>query len=225
VPSKADEAAVLSLLEPSQALEDADGNIYLFRLTDAQAAHAPSGLAEVRDQVEADYRAAKAFERAVDQAKQFVDAAKKDGLSQAAAASGKQVIATGTIGRGMFGLPPTTVPNYPTTPESRQELIGRAYQLLSEATPTAPHPVAVIELPEERKVVVAELGTVTSTMPAEQMYFMRMSLAREMEFQQAQDLAADWFNADAIRSRLNYKPLDDTRKNKNTDRTKTASAG
>jgi len=225
VPSKADEAAVLSLLEPSQPLEDADGNIYLFRLTDAQAAHAPSGLAEVRDQVEADYRAAKAFERAVDQAKQFVDAAKKDGLSQAAAASGKQVIATGTIGRGMFGLPPTTVPNYPTTPESRQELIGRAYQLLSEATPTAPHPVAVIELPEERKVVVAELGTVTSTMPAEQMYFMRMSLAREMEFQQSQDLAADWFNADAIRSRLNYKPLDDTRKNKNTDRTKTASAG
>jgi hypothetical protein len=54
VPSKADESAVLSLLEPSQPLEDADGNVYLFRLTDAQPAQAPQGLADVRDQVEAD---------------------------------------------------------------------------------------------------------------------------------------------------------------------------
>jgi hypothetical protein len=225
VPSKADEAAVLSLLEPSQPLEDADGNFYLFRLTDAQPAHAPSGLAEVRDQVEADYRAARAYERAVEEARQFAEAAKKDGLAQAAAAAGRQVIATGSIGRGMFGLPPTTIPNYPTTPESRQALIGQAYQLLSEATPQAPHPVAVVSLPEEHKVVVAELGNVTSTMPPEQAYLVRLSIARELEFQQAQDLAADWFNAEAIRNRLNYKSLDDTHKGKNNDRTKTASAG
>jgi hypothetical protein len=223
VPSKADESAVLSLLEPSQPLEDADGNVYLFRLTDAQPAQAPQGLADVRDQVEADYRAARAFEGAMEQAKQFLEAAKKDGLEPAAAGRGKRVIATGPIGRGMFGLPPTTIPSYPTTPESRQVLIGHAFQLLSEATPQAPHPVAMVELPKERKVVVAELGQVTSTMPPEQLYAMRLGLAREMEFQQAQDLAADWFSADAIRGRLNYHPLDDGRQVED-DRTKTASA-
>jgi hypothetical protein len=122
----------------------------------------------------------------------------------------------------MFGLPPTTIPSYPTDPESRQLLIGHAYRLLAEATPQAPHPVAVVELPEARKVVVAELGEVTSTMPPEQAYVMRAGLARDLEFQQAQDLAAEWFSADAIRSRLQYRALDDGRKSK-TDRTKTAS--
>ena len=32
---------------------------------------------------------------------------------------------------GMFGMPPTTIPSYPTTPETRQALVGRAAELVS----------------------------------------------------------------------------------------------
>jgi hypothetical protein len=122
----------------------------------------------------------------------------------------------------MFGLPPTTIPSYPTTPESRQVLIGHAFQLLSEATPQAPHPVAMVELPKERKVVVAELGQVTSTMPPEQLYAMRLGLARETGVPAAQDLAADW--SAPTRSAAAQLPPAGRRAQVEDDRTKTASA-
>ena len=209
VPQSADPAAVLSVLEPSQPVEDISGNVYLFRLTDAQPAHAPQSLAEVREQVEADYRAGQAYDRAVEAARQLAEAAKKQGLAQAAAAAGLKVITTGTIGRGMFGLPPTTIPSYPTTPESRQAIVTEAADLLAQATPDAPHPVGVVELPEDRKVVVAELGAVTSRLPADQAYLTRLGVAHQMEFQEAQNLAAEWFTEAAIKARLNYRSLDE----------------
>lgn len=224
VPQSADPASVLSVLEPSQPLEDISGNVYLFRLTDAQPAQAPASLAEVREQVEADYRAAYAYERAVEAARQFAEAAKKQGLAQAAASAGKNVITTGTISRGMFGLPPTTIPSYPTSPESRQVIVAEAADLLTQATPDAPHPIGVIELPEEKKVVVAELGAVTSRLPADQAYLTRIGVAHQMEFQQAQDLAALWFTEAAIKSRLNYRSLnEESRSTRDTDRTASAS--
>jgi hypothetical protein len=223
VPAKADASARLALLQPSQPLEDTEGNVYVFRLTDAQRAHRPSDLAEVRDQVEADYRAARAFEKTVEAARQFLEAAKKDGLAKAAAAAGKPVVATGTIGRGMYGMPPTTIPNYPTSGPSVRALAAEAQELLNQATPDAPHPAALVELPEERKVVVAELGEVTSRIQPDTAYATRLGVAHQMAFQQAQDLAADWFTEDAIKARLNYRSLEPDA-NPKKDRTRTASA-
>ena len=227
VPQRADAGDVLSLLEPSHPLEDADGNVYLFRLTDAQPAHAPQSLAEVRDQVEQDLRTARAYEKAVEEAKKLLEAAKKNGLAQAAAAAGRQVVATGTISHGFYGMGPTTIPNYPTSPESRMMLAGQGMLLLSEATPDAPHPVAVVPLPEDKKVVVAELGNITNRLPADQAYLTRIGVAHQMEFMQAQDLAAEWFTAPAVKARMPYRPLDEERKtttDRTNDRTKTASA-
>lgn len=207
VPKTADAAAVLSILEPSQPIEDTAGNSYLFRLTDAQAAHAPAELAEVREQVEADYLAARAFEKTQQEAKEFLESAKKDGLAVAAAAAKRPVIATGTISRGMYGMPPTTIPSYPTTPESRQLLVMQSYLLLSQATPDAPHPVAMVLLPEEKKAVVVELGEVTSRLPTDQVYLTQLGVAHQMAFQEAQNLAAEWFNEEAVKARLQYRSL------------------
>ena len=220
LPEKADPASVLSLLEPSQPLEDFSGNVYVFRLTDAQRAHAPQDLAEVREQVETDVRAGRAYERAMEEAKKFLEAAKKDRLPAAAAAAGKEVIPTGTIGRGMFGMGPTTIPNYPTTPGVRQEMIQQAMRLLTEATPDARHPVALIELPEEKKVLVAELGEVTSSLQPSQAYYVQLGQANTIAFQQTQNLAAEYFAAEAVKARLNYRSLDEEEKAKE----KTASA-
>ena len=226
VPEKADPAAVLSLYEPSQPLEDFEGNVYLFRLTDAQRAHAPASLAEVRDQVESDYRAAKAFEKSLADAKALLEAAKKVGLAKAAAAAGRPVVATGTIGRGMYGLPPTTIPNYPASMPSIRTVSTEAYRLLTQASPDAPRPVALIELPEERKVIVAELGDVTSLIPPDSSYLIRLGQQHQLAFEAAQDLAADYFTADAVRARLNYRSTEDhprDRKATDKDPTRTAS--
>jgi hypothetical protein len=223
VPEKADASAVLSLLEPSQPLEDFEGNVYLFRLTDAQRAHAPAGLAEVREQVEADFRAARAFDKAVADAKQFMEAAKKDGVARAAAAAGRQVVTTGAIGRGMYGLPPTTIPNYPASAPSIRAVAGQAYQLLTQASPDSPHPTALVELPDEKKVVVAELADVTSLIPAEQAPLIRAEVGYRLAFDQAQDLAAEYFTADAVKSRLGYRSLEDRPRKDAKDGTRTAS--
>jgi hypothetical protein len=209
VPQKADAAAVLSVLEPSQPLEDTAGNVYIFRLTDAQAARAPENLAAVRDQVESDLRASRAYQKALEEAKKFAEAAKKDRLPAAAAAAGRSVTPTGAIGRGMFGKGPTTIPNYPTTPETRQQLVDKSYKLLSEATAEAPHPVSLIELPDEKRVVVAELGDVTSRIQADRAYETRLGVTHQMAFQKAQDLAAEWFTSEAVKSRLDYRSLAD----------------
>lgn len=221
IPTKADPAARLSLFEPSQPLEDLDGNLYFFRLTDAQAAHPPQSLAEVRQQVESDVRNGRAYAKALEEAKKVLEAAKTSGLDPAAATVGRNVIATGSIDRfGGFGLGPTTIPNYPTEPAGRQEIVEQAYKLLSEATPESRHPRAIIELPQEKKVLVAELRDVTSRLQADRAYATRLGVARQMEFTQAQDLAAEYFTPDAVKARLGYRPLDEDRK----DTRKTASA-
>ena len=207
VPKTADPTAVLSPLEPSQPLEDADGNLYVFRVTDAQAARPPENLAAVKEQVETDLRYARAYERAQAEAKKLVEAAKKGGLQAAATAAGRKVVETGTIGRGFLGFGPTTIPNYPTTPETRQQLLGLTQTLLTDATPDAPHPVAMVELPEEKRVIVAELRDVSSRIQADQSYATHVYVASQLEMQEAQELAVDWFKPENVKARLNYRSL------------------
>ena len=78
----------------------------------------------------------------------------------------------------------------------------------AEATPDKPNPAMVIELPSERKVLVAELAGVTSQLPDQFAYAERMRAARQLAYQDAQALAADYFKADAVKSRLGYRSLD-----------------
>jgi hypothetical protein len=206
VPEKADPARVLSVLEPSEPLEDFDSNVYFFRLTDAQAAHAPTDLAEVREKVEADVIAGRAYARAADEATKLLEAARKQGLDPAAAAMGRRVIATGNFSQGRFG--PTTIPNYPLEADARRTLATEAYKLLEQATPQRPNPVAMITLPSERKILVAELAGVTNQLNDNQNFVNRMDVARRLAFRQVQDLVTTWFKADAVKSRLGYRSAD-----------------
>jgi hypothetical protein len=67
-------------------------------------------------------------------------------------------------------------------------------------------------LPDEKRVVVAELGDVTSRIQVDRAYETRLGVANQMAFQEAQDLAAEWFNPEAVKSRLNYRSLAEDRK-------------
>jgi hypothetical protein len=206
VPAKADPAAVLSILEPSEPLEDFERNVYFFRLTDAQPAHAPTDLAELRQQVEQDVVAGRAYAKAVDEAKKLLDQAKKDSFEKAAAAAGRAVKTTGSFGQRSGS--PTTIPNYPLEADARQAMVAQAQKLLTEATPDKPNPAMVIELPSERKVLVAELAGVTSQLPEQFAFAERLRAARQMAYREMQTLAADYFKADAVKSRLGYRSLD-----------------
>lgn len=55
----------------SKPLRGFDGNLYFFRLTDAQSAHAPDSLDEVRDQVVADAKTIAAYEQLVAEAESW----------------------------------------------------------------------------------------------------------------------------------------------------------
>jgi hypothetical protein len=209
VPGKADASSVLSILEPSDPLADAAGNVYVFRLTDAQAAHAPSDLAEVKDKVEADVRAGRAYARAMDDAKKLLESAKKDRLPAAAAAAGRNVIPTGFFSKGRFGFGPTTIPNYPTDADAREKLVNEAYdKLLAQATPENPHPAALIELPSEKRALVAELGDVSSQMKPDDSFRNRLRIARGLAYRQGQELVEQWFRPQAVKARLGYRPAD-----------------
>ena len=63
--------APLQLLQFSRALTDFDArNTYFFRLADAERAHAPESLDEVKEQVASDVRVSRAYKQAREQAHQ-----------------------------------------------------------------------------------------------------------------------------------------------------------
>ncbi len=75
----------------SKALRGFDGNLYVFRLADAQTAHAPESLDEVREQVVADAKAIAAYEQLVAEAESWKTMTTAEGLDAAAEAAGVSV--------------------------------------------------------------------------------------------------------------------------------------
>ena len=62
------------------------------------------------------------------------------------------------LSSGEFRLSRPVIPNFIANPAATQALIGKTRALLEEATPDHPHPVALVELSSEKKVVVVELA-------------------------------------------------------------------
>ena len=68
-------------------LRDQAGNLYVFRLLDAEASHQPASLDEVRDQVTADARTVAAYERLVAESESWQTMTLNEGLDAAAEAA------------------------------------------------------------------------------------------------------------------------------------------
>lgn len=75
----------------SKTLRGFDGNRYLFRLTDAQTAHAPDSLEEVRERVAADAKQIAAYEQLVAEAESWKTMTVAEGLDAAAEAGNTSV--------------------------------------------------------------------------------------------------------------------------------------
>ncbi|MEL7088160.1 MAG: hypothetical protein AAGL98_06905, partial [Planctomycetota bacterium] len=78
----------------SKPLRDQEGNLYLFRLLDAEASHVPASLDEVRDRVVADAKTIAAYERLVTENDSWKNMALSEGLDAVAEAAGTGVAQT-----------------------------------------------------------------------------------------------------------------------------------
>lgn len=199
----------LALHQFSKPLKDFSGNVYFFRITDAQRAHAPENVAEVQDRVKEDVIVARAYEKARAEAERLLEKAKEEGLPSAANAAEHELITTGTFDQSILGgggqfMPEQPIPNYKASPEAKLAVVRAAYDLLTKATPDQPHPRTVVKIPGERKVVVAELASVNSKFRDDMAYFMELQLGQSMAAQATQSLVAEYLSYPAVARRLGY---------------------
>ncbi len=196
----------LSLLQPSAAMVNAIGDVLFVRLTDAQPAHAPasdSERAEVIEQATRDLKLVAAYEKAQQAANAFYEKVKSSSFDDAAA--GQKVLTAGPISRmyRLFGAA-ARVEGYNLSDASRQTFADEAFNLLHEATDENSHPATRIELPRDRRIVIARLdgidripGNTPAEMTARSVSIARLSILI--------DLAREWFDPQAIKTRLNWK--------------------
>jgi hypothetical protein len=196
-PTTQPSAGMLHLYQPSEMLTDAQKSSYLFRLTATSPAHPPQ-LQDIYARVEDDTRMKLAYGDVQNDAKKLLEQAQKDGLASAAVAAHRAVISTGT-----FRLDQRFIPNFMAGPRAIDALMGKARALLEEATPAHPHPVALVDMPSEKKVVVVELADVSMDSSDSQLFTAKLR-ALSQEQMRAEALAFKYFAYDAVAARLNY---------------------
>lgn len=208
---KKESADVLSIGEPSKRFRDFDGNVYVFQLRGATAAHPPADLAAVKDKVEADLRTKLAFEAALAAATKLEAAARPEGLEAAAKSAGKDVFTTPEFlnrpdPENRFNMPPDVVlPHVDLPMAAREKLVRQAFELLDKATPDKPNPTTVAPLETAGRVVVAELGDVERAWRDEQQELARQQAGMQLTSRHARRILADYFKAAAVKQRLGYK--------------------
>jgi hypothetical protein len=198
-----DPARKLSGLQVGQAsplFTDFHENGYVFRLTDTSPAHAPD-LTSIRPRVEEDARLKAAYDRANELAKEFVDDAKKESFGKAAANTNRQVISTGSFNLRQLEQFPF-IPNFKANPESITVLGAKTAELLSQASAANPNPMAVVPMPADRAVIVAQLADVTME-PRGDSFRQRMQANRSAIIG-SEGLSESYFNYDTVAKRLNY---------------------
>jgi hypothetical protein len=190
-------AIPLSVWEPGQRVTDSNQNTYVFRLTAAEPAHALADRTSIAKQVEQDWKAAQAYDRAKLAAQKLLDAAKTDGLSQAAQLGGHNVISTDLFAPG------GEIPGYPLTdPVANRQFSLAAIELIKSETPTEKHPERLVELPNIRRVVVTELAATELDVPE---WYAQLVVSQSQRETQVESLAQHWFDYDAVVARLDYK--------------------
>jgi hypothetical protein len=196
-------AALTDLLQPAAPLKDIDGNIYIFRLTDARPAQAAPSLADVAPRVDADLRNQAAYKLAQDAAGPLLAATRNGSLITAASAMGKIIWITPPFSQGSVDLGKDIL----LSPGGEREFVRQAFGLLTQYNPdTNSHPARLIELPAEGKIYVAELLHVAPRWNQANFFNFSMEVAQELQQNQLTKLRAGWMQYDATVQRLDYKP-------------------
>lgn len=199
---------VLRLYEPSQPLADASGNGYVYRLTGAEPAHAPADPAEVREQLVRDWKLAWAWDRAKADAEAIAQKARESGLDEAA--GGFTVVDAGPFQRFSFAeVPGLDLPDM----ASRARFINESFKLVSDlavGAGTQQHPVRLIDLPQERVWIVAQLAALENLLSPQDMQVRAMQWPILARGEWEQLTAPQWFSYGGVTSRLKYTDAEAT---------------
>ena len=219
-----DKPEVLSVMEPATPRADTDGTTHIIRITEADTAHAPKDLAEVREQVAQDFKRRWAWDQAKAEAQRVLDAANQTGDLKTAAGD-RSVISTGAFRRfGFEDVRGMTFDNF----ASRMRFTTEAYKMVSQAASSTTQPGAtlsaatqpaatqpsmaqghapmrLIDLPGEMEVLVAELASVTTEVNPNELELAR--LRQPLEFRQdwQMRMMPRWMSYEGVSSRLNYE--------------------
>jgi hypothetical protein len=192
----------LQLFETSRPLTSMDqSTTYIFRLTAADAAHKPSSLSEVAEQVTRDVKLTEALKLARADAQNALAAAKASGLRQAALSAGKTPIET-----GFFGADTTRpIPGFEVSEESRRAFTADAFKLLGAAAADPKSPaISTIELPRDGKILVAQLADLKTEISSALLPQAQRQAVDEIAEQLRRPLYDRWFTFDNVKQRLNF---------------------
>jgi hypothetical protein len=194
----------LALYQPSPIFSDADGNLYVFRIIEADPAHAPAKLAEVESKVKEDYIANEAFQKAKEVASKFLETAKsKGGLQQALNAAGgdAKLIETDVFTVGQRTLEKFKLPSDVATGKFTTD----AFNLLYERIRTGKeHPLGTIESPKGGVVLVAQIENAEPT-PLDDGFTRQVAqIQRYSEGLRQSEMLMRWLNADEVAARMHY---------------------
>jgi hypothetical protein len=176
--------------------------VFIYRLTDVRAAERAPDVETVAVKIESDLRAAEAYRMAQEQAKALMAAAGKSTLAGAAAKDGLTVVNTEPFSA-----------NYPflgdgiTLSDSGQvEFIKQAFDLLSGYDPrSGAHPMEIIELPQDGKIYVAQLATVTPSWNETNFYQVSLRAGDELRAQEVLPMMQQWLSYDLVTQRTAYQ--------------------
>jgi hypothetical protein len=196
---------VLHLFQSSKPqASSTSGDVYIFRVTAAEPAHKPASLAEVKDQIESDWKHQQAYDLAKADAQKAFDSAQKQGLTPSAVGD-HPLITTGEF--AMSATAP--IENYNKLSSAAQFTFVRdTYALLGLLSNSKIKPIALIQMPSDWKLAVVELISVDSQLKPSQLAMAQTRAVQNIVDEYEQETQNNWFNYNAIVQRLNYQ--DDT---------------
>jgi hypothetical protein len=191
----------LALLQPSEAMVDVNGDLYIVRLTDAQPRHAPT-LDEVREEVRRDILRLRALEQARAEAQKALEVVRKDGID--ALGADRRVLSIDNISAGA----PVNIPGVELSPASVGRFVEQAFDLLREVRPGSAAPVAgIIELPADGRLFVAQLVSVTPAWKDDSRMIMEAMIGGQLAQLLTEPVVNSWFDLNQVAERCDFKDL------------------
>ncbi len=195
-------------------LEDPQGNLWVFRMTDADAARPPANVDEVRSQVTEDLQRLAQWEVLRSELDAMTEQARSEGFAAAATARGVDVRGPRSFRRYLHprAVRPPTVSGLGTDQGVIDALVDRSIELGTEPLKESDASERTMVLPSEQNmaVVIAEIQQRTPLLQEQYDLFLEQGvilgriLADEFGGPQA-SILADAFTAEALRDRHEFR--------------------
>lgn len=229
------EGGWLRVMEPTRPMVDPNDSIYIVRISAADPSHKPATIAEVEPQLRADLLTARAYELAKADAIKLLEQARQQGLNNAAgdravvtagpltnrqgqvvpplALTGpaadrfvnrafKLLATTRPAGTGVAAAGATTTG--PATPAGAVATTQGGAGAGARAPTT--RPVDLIELQQDGRVLVAQLGDVQAMWTERSIPMEEAQVQRALTTGLMQRFIQSWFSYENVIARLNFVP-------------------